>query len=99
MTTVVVPFAGTEGKTRLDASRGTRRDLSLAMLADVLAATVVVGRHPQGDVHTATIIKEPGRRRVARFPAPSKAGVTSFSGAGPCPALAASAQSPRGSGR
>src|SRR2546421_274778 len=44
MTTVVVPFAGTEGKTRLDASRGTRRDLSLAMLADVLAATVVVGR-------------------------------------------------------
>src|SRR5437868_10884586 len=44
MTTVVVPFAGTEGKTRLDASRSTRRDLSLAMLADVLAAAVVVGR-------------------------------------------------------
>ncbi|HEY2542197.1 MAG TPA: NTP transferase domain-containing protein, partial [Gaiellaceae bacterium] len=44
MTTVVVPFAGTEGKTRLDAPRRTRRELSLAMLADVLAAAVVVGR-------------------------------------------------------
>jgi 2-phospho-L-lactate guanylyltransferase len=44
MTTVVVPFAGSEGKTRLDASRRTRRDLSLAMLADVLAAAVVIGR-------------------------------------------------------
>ena len=43
MTTVVVPFAGTEGKTRLDASRSARRDLSLAMLADVLAAAIVVG--------------------------------------------------------
>jgi 2-phospho-L-lactate guanylyltransferase len=44
MTTVVVPFAGTEGKTRLDTSRSTRRELSLAMLADVLAATAVLGR-------------------------------------------------------
>ena len=44
MTTVVVPFAGSEGKTRLDASRSTRRELSVAMLADVLAAAVVVGR-------------------------------------------------------
>jgi 2-phospho-L-lactate guanylyltransferase len=43
MTTVVVPFAGAAGKTRLDASRRTRRELSLAMLADVLAAAVVVG--------------------------------------------------------
>ena len=44
MTTVVVPFAGAAGKTRLEAPRGARRELSLAMLADVLAATVVVGR-------------------------------------------------------
>jgi 2-phospho-L-lactate guanylyltransferase len=44
MTTVVVPFAGGAGKTRLDASRSMRRDLSLAMLADVVAAAVVVGR-------------------------------------------------------
>ncbi|HEY6461292.1 MAG TPA: NTP transferase domain-containing protein [Polyangiaceae bacterium] len=43
MTIVVVPFAGSEGKTRLDAPRSTRRDLSLAMLADVLAASTVVG--------------------------------------------------------
>jgi 2-phospho-L-lactate/phosphoenolpyruvate guanylyltransferase len=44
MTTVVVPFAGAAGKTRLEAPRSARRELSLAMLADVLAATVVVGR-------------------------------------------------------
>jgi 2-phospho-L-lactate guanylyltransferase len=44
MTTVLVPFAGIEGKTRLDAPRSTRLELSLAMLADVLAAAVVVGR-------------------------------------------------------
>ena len=44
MTTVVVPYAGSNGKTRLDAPRRARRDLSLAMLADVLAAAVVVGR-------------------------------------------------------
>src|SRR5436305_1656501 len=43
MTTVVVPFAGSRGKTRLDAPSRTRRELSLAMLADVLAATVAVG--------------------------------------------------------
>ena len=43
MTTVVVPFAGSAGKTRLDAARSVRRDLSLAMLADVLAAAVVIG--------------------------------------------------------
>jgi len=43
MTTVIVPFAGAAGKTRLDASRRTRGDLSLAMLADVLAASIVVG--------------------------------------------------------
>jgi len=44
MTTVVVPFAGSGGKTRLDAPRDTRRELSLAMLADVLAAATAVGR-------------------------------------------------------
>ena len=44
MTTVVVPFAGTEGKTRLDAPRRVRQEISLAMLADVLAAATVIGR-------------------------------------------------------
>jgi 2-phospho-L-lactate/phosphoenolpyruvate guanylyltransferase len=43
MTTVVVPFAGSGGKTRLDAPQRTRRELSLAMLADVLAAAAAVG--------------------------------------------------------
>jgi len=44
MTTVVVPFAGAEGKTRLEAPSRARRELSLAMLGDVLAAAVAVGR-------------------------------------------------------
>ena len=67
MTTVVVPFAGTEGKTRLDASRSTRRDLSLAMLADVLAAAVVVGRTlvVTGDAAGSTLAAAAGAETVA----------------------------------
>jgi 2-phospho-L-lactate guanylyltransferase len=41
--TVVVPFAGEEGKTRLHSSRRVRRALAGAMLRDVLAACVAVG--------------------------------------------------------
>jgi 2-phospho-L-lactate guanylyltransferase len=44
VTTVVIPFAGVEGKTRLHASRRTRHELSLAMFGDVLAAALAVGR-------------------------------------------------------
>lgn len=44
MTTVVIPFAGSGGKTRLHSSSRIRRALSLAMLRDVLAACVTVGR-------------------------------------------------------
>lgn len=43
MATVVIPFAGVEGKTRLHASGRVRRDLSLAMLGDVLSAALVMG--------------------------------------------------------
>lgn len=43
MTTVVIPFAGVEGKTRLHASRRTRHELSLAMFGDVLVAALAVG--------------------------------------------------------
>jgi len=43
MTTVVVPFAGAGGKTRLDAPKRDRHELSLAMLADVIAAVAAVG--------------------------------------------------------
>ena len=43
MATVVIPFAGLDGKTRLNASRRTRHELSLAMLGDVLAAARAVG--------------------------------------------------------
>ncbi|MBV8562729.1 MAG: NTP transferase domain-containing protein [Actinobacteria bacterium] len=44
MPTVVIPFAGAQGKTRLHSSSRVRRELSLAMLGDVLAACVAVGR-------------------------------------------------------
>jgi 2-phospho-L-lactate guanylyltransferase len=42
--TVVIPFAGAEGKTRLHPSRRVRRALAHAMFCDVLAACVAVGR-------------------------------------------------------
>ncbi|MFL5910480.1 MAG: NTP transferase domain-containing protein [Gaiellaceae bacterium] len=66
MTTVVVPFAGSEGKTRLDASRSARRDLSLAMLADVLAASIVVGRTlvVTGDADGARLAVDAGAEAV-----------------------------------
>jgi 2-phospho-L-lactate/phosphoenolpyruvate guanylyltransferase len=44
MATVVIPFAGPEGKTRLHSSRRIRRALAHAMFCDVLAACVSVGR-------------------------------------------------------
>jgi 2-phospho-L-lactate guanylyltransferase len=40
---VVIPHAGTAGKTRLELDRGAREELSRAMLADVLAAAVAIG--------------------------------------------------------
>lgn len=44
MPTVVIPFAGVEGKTRLHGSRDVRRALSDAMLADVVAACRAAGQ-------------------------------------------------------
>lgn len=44
MATVVIPFAGAAGKTRLHPSRPVRAKLSLAMFGDVLAACLPVGR-------------------------------------------------------
>ena len=43
MPTVVIPFAGAEGKTRLHSSTRIRRALAQAMFCDVLAACVLVG--------------------------------------------------------
>ena len=43
MPTVVIPFAGVEGKTRLHSSTRIRRALAHAMFCDVLAACVLVG--------------------------------------------------------
>lgn len=44
MPTVVIPFAGAEGKTRLHSSSRIRNALARAMFCDVLAACVAIGR-------------------------------------------------------
>jgi len=60
--TVVIPFAGAEGKTRLHASRRARRALSLAMLGDVLAACLAVGeaRVVTSDSDGASLARDAG---------------------------------------
>lgn len=67
MTTVVVPFAGSEGKTRLDAPRRVRQEISLAMLSDVLAAATVIGRTVvvTGDAEGGTVASGAGAEAVA----------------------------------
>jgi 2-phospho-L-lactate guanylyltransferase len=62
MPTVVIPFAGAEGKTRLHTSRRTRRDVSLAMFGDVLAAAQAIAdvRVVTPDVSTAEAAREAG---------------------------------------
>src|SRR3954451_22623800 len=59
MATVVIPFAGAEGKTRLHSSARIRRALAHAMLADVLAACVQVG-------HTRVVTPDEGGAEAAR---------------------------------
>ena len=62
MPIVVIPFAGIEGKTRLHASRRARRDVSLAMLGDVLAAALAIGavRVATADADGAALAREAG---------------------------------------
>jgi 2-phospho-L-lactate guanylyltransferase len=62
VTTVVIPFAGVEGKTRLHASRRLRRELSLAMLGDVLAAASSAGavRVVTSDAEGAALASDAG---------------------------------------
>jgi 2-phospho-L-lactate guanylyltransferase len=60
MPTIVVPFRGTNGKQRLaPLTNGARAALSLAMLADVLAACTVVGE-------TYVVTSDEDGARVAR---------------------------------
>ncbi len=66
MATVVIPFAGVEGKTRLHTSRRARRDLSLAMLGDVLSVALAVGatRVVTADREGAELVKDAGAEIV-----------------------------------
>ena len=66
MPTVVIPFAGIEGKTRLRASKDDRRAVSLAMLGDVLEAAAAVGapRVVTGDDEGAAVARELGAEVV-----------------------------------
>jgi 2-phospho-L-lactate guanylyltransferase len=67
VTTVVIPFAGADGKSRLHESRRVRRTLSLAMLGDVLAACVTIGnaRVVTSDAEAADVAREAGASVVA----------------------------------
>jgi 2-phospho-L-lactate guanylyltransferase len=60
--TVVIPYAGAQGKSRLAASRRTRRALSLAMLGDVVSASMPVGdtRVVTNDADGAAVARELG---------------------------------------
>jgi 2-phospho-L-lactate guanylyltransferase len=62
VTTLVIPFAGIDGKTRLHAPSRVRRDVSLAMLGDVLAAARSLGeiRLVTSDEEGATLGRELG---------------------------------------
>jgi 2-phospho-L-lactate guanylyltransferase len=62
VTTVVIPFAGADGKSRLHESRRVRRTVSLAMLGDVLAACVPIGnaRVVTSDAEAADVAREAG---------------------------------------
>jgi 2-phospho-L-lactate guanylyltransferase len=66
VTTVIVPFAGAGGKTRLGAPESVRREVSLAMLGDVLDACVAVGetRVATPDVEGTELAAEAGARPV-----------------------------------
>jgi 2-phospho-L-lactate guanylyltransferase len=67
MPTVVIPFAGAEGKTRLHSSSRIRRTLAYAMFGDVLAACVLVGttRVVTPDEEAALAAGEAGAEAVA----------------------------------
>jgi 2-phospho-L-lactate guanylyltransferase len=64
--TVVIPFAGAEGKTRLHASSRVRRALAHAMFCDVLAACVAVGetRVVTPDEEAAAAARESGAETI-----------------------------------
>jgi len=67
MVTVVIPFAGAEGKTRLHDSSRVRRALAHAMLCDVLAACLQVGhtRVVTPDEEGAAVARDAGAESVA----------------------------------
>ncbi len=66
MPRIVVPFAGAEGKTRLQASPLERHELSLAMLGDVLAACIAVGTTAvvTGDADGGALARDAGAKVV-----------------------------------
>jgi len=67
VTTFVIPYAGSAGKTRLDLPRRARQTISLAMLGDVLAAARSIGdvRVVTSDSDGAAVAREAGADVVA----------------------------------
>ena len=82
MVTVVIPFAGAAGKTRLHPLPAVRVPLARAMLGDVIAACVAVGRtrvvtpdEEAIDVEGVEVVADPGGGQGAAVAA-ALAGVT-----------------------
>jgi 2-phospho-L-lactate guanylyltransferase len=67
MVTIVIPFVGEEGKTRLHTSARIRRALAQAMFCDVLSACVAAGRTRvvTPDEDAATAAHDAGAEAVA----------------------------------
>jgi 2-phospho-L-lactate guanylyltransferase len=97
VTTAVIPFAGVEGKTRLHASRRLRRELSLAMLGDVLAAARSAGavQVVTSDSEGAALASEAGAG-VLRDPGGGQGAAVqaALEGLGPGPILIVNADLP-----
>jgi 2-phospho-L-lactate/phosphoenolpyruvate guanylyltransferase len=97
MPSVIVPFAGAGGKTRLGAPESLRREVSLAMLGDVLDACVAVGetRVATPDAEGADLALEAGARPM-RDPGRGQGAAVqaALAGLGPGPVLVVNADLP-----
>ena len=96
MVTVVIPFAGAEGKTRLHASPEVRSALAAAMFGDVLSACVAFGptRVVTPDDTAADLALEAGAEAVEDPGAGQGAAVAAALGGVPGPGVVVNADLP-----